>query len=172
MADNKIQGDLPCKSKAPSLVGNFAGKDEDIAKVVKASTRYFGYTVCKDDNECMEMLNDFFKDMAENGEFPTVEKMALSLGTTRKTIWEWEHGSMGVVRSNIIKKAKEILASIDAELVNKNMIPQIVYIFRAKNFFGMVDKQEHVLTPNNPLGDGASQEDIQQRLLDGTAEED
>ena len=50
----------------------------------------------------------------------------------------------------MIKKAKEILASLDAELVSRGKIPQITYIFRAKNFFGMKDVQDYILTPNNP----------------------
>ena len=50
----------------------------------------------------------------------------------------------------MVKKAKEILAGIDAKLVSQGKIPQVTYIFRAKNFFGMRDQQEVVLTPNNP----------------------
>ena len=50
----------------------------------------------------------------------------------------------------MIKKAKQILAGIDAKLVSQGKIPQITYIFRAKNFFGMTDKQEVVLQNRRP----------------------
>ena len=60
----------------------------------------------------------------------------------------------------MIKKAKEILAAMDAELVSKGKIPQVTYIFRAKNFFGMQDQQELVLTPNNKRGDEVNEQEI------------
>ena len=44
------------------------------------------------------------------------------------------------------KKALAILAELDAQLAQSGKIPQVVYIFRAKNFHGMQDavKVEHV----------------------------
>jgi hypothetical protein len=78
--------------------------------------------------------------------------MCLALGTVRQVVWEWEQGKLTPARADMIKKAKEILASLDAELVSKGKIPQITYIFRAKNFFQMSDKQEFTLIPGNPLG--------------------
>ena len=92
--------------------------------------------------------------------------MALALGTIRQTLWEWEQGSKGPVRRDMVKKAKEILAGIDAKLVSQGKIPQVTYIFRAKNFFGMRDQQEVVLTPNNPLGDTQNAEQLRQKYID------
>ena len=66
----------------------------------------------------------------------------------------------------MIKKAKEILAGIDAKLVSQGKIPQVTYIFRAKNFFGMKDQSEVVLTPNNPLGDQRTPEELQQQYIE------
>ena len=54
-------------------------------------------------------------------------------------------------RRNLIKKAKEFLASFDAQLVQEGKVNPTTYIFRAKNYFGLKDQQEYVLTPNNPL---------------------
>ena len=50
------------------------------------------------------------------------------------------------MRSLMVQKAKQILAELDAQLVQNGKIPQVVYIFRAKNFHGMQDavKVEHV----------------------------
>jgi hypothetical protein len=90
--------------------------------------------------------------------------MCLALGTTRKTVWEWEQGNLGVSRSNMIKKAKEILSSMDAELVQRNKIPQITYIFRAKNFYGLSDKTEIEVHGGNVLGDQLTPEEIAKRL--------
>jgi hypothetical protein len=69
----------------------------------------------------------------------------------------------------MIKKAKGILAAIDAKLVSEGKIPQVTYIFRAKNFFGMRDQQDVVLTPNvNPLGEQADAKALKQKYLENT----
>ena len=49
-----------------------------------------------------------------------------------------------------------------------NVVPQ-GYIFRAKNFFGMRDQQEVVLTPNtSPLGEQQDTEALKQKYLENT----
>lgn len=44
------------------------------------------------------------------------------------------------------------------------------YIFRAKNYYGMKDTQDVVIQAKDPLGDGASREELERRLLENTAE--
>lgn len=44
-------------------------------------------------------------------------------------------------------------------------------IFLMKNNFGYADKQEVVLTPNNPLGDQTTNEELEQRYLESVADE-
>jgi len=118
------------------------------------------------DEEIRERLLEFFERCISNGEVMTVEKMALALGYDRKTLWAWETGGEGSTptRRNLIKKAKELLASYDAEMVAEGKLNPVTYIFRAKNYFGMRDQVEHVVTPNNPLGDEANPDDIRKRL--------
>lgn len=150
--DIVIEGEQIVKSKRGSKSASIektttATKDE-IKRILSNSLYWYKRDIVKTDEECAERLNEYFARLVETGEIPTVEKMCLALGTVRSTVWGWEHGELGATRSNMIKKAKEILASLDAELVSSGKIPQITYIFRAKNFFGMQDKQEYVLTPN------------------------
>ena len=45
-------------------------------------------------------------------------------------------------------------------------------IFLLKNNFGYQDKQEVVLTPNNPLGDYQTQEELAKRYAQGVGEYD
>ena len=47
-----------------------------------------------------------------------------------------------------IKKAKNTIATMDAELAQEGKIQPVVYMFRAKNYYGMKDQQEVVVTPN------------------------
>ena len=71
----------------------------------------------------------------------------------------------------MIKKAKDILAAIDAELVSTGKIPQVTYIFRAKNFFNMTDQTQVILTPNNPY-QSASEDELKQKYLTDMTSDD
>jgi hypothetical protein len=139
-------------SKSASVEKTTTATKDEIKQILKNSLYWYNREIVKSDEECAERLNEYFARLAETGEIPTVEKMCLALGTVRQTVYDWECGTQGTTRSVMIKKAKEILASLDAELVSKGKIPQITYIFRAKNFFQMSDKQEFTIVPGNPLG--------------------
>ena len=149
-------------SKSASVEVNNTATSEEISQILRNSLYWFNRDIVKTDEECAERLNEYFERLAETGEIPTVEKMCLALGTTRSTVFRWETGELqsSQARRNMIKKAKEILAAMDAEMVNEGKIPQVTYIFRAKNFFGMQDQQEVVLTPNNKLGDDVNKDEI------------
>ena len=156
----------PRGSKSASLTVNMDASSGDIGRIIHESFQYFKRPIVKSDEECAERLNDYFEQCQHDGQIPTVEDMCLALGTTRKTVWEWEQGTQGRTRSNMIRKAKEILAGIDAKLVTEGRIPQVTYIFRAKNFFGMKDQQDVIITTNNPLGEAEDPRQLEQKYLD------
>ena len=45
----------------------------------------------------------------------------------------------------MVEKARQLLADIDAGLVQKGQIPQVVYIFRSKNYYGMRDETTQIV---------------------------
>lgn len=152
-------------SKSASIAATTTAKKEEISQVIWESYQYFKRPIVKSDEECAERLNDYFRQCNEEGQIPTVEDMCLALGTVRRTVWDWENGTgCSSARTNMIKKAKEILAGIDAKLVSMGKIPQVTYIFRAKNFFGMKDQQDLVVTPAMPLGDSPDQKQLEDRI--------
>lgn len=107
-------------------------------------------------DEIEERSQEFIDYCLNHGERLTVEKYCLALGHPRKVIWEWEQ--LNDARSNVIKRTKDIIAAYDASLVSMGKLNPVPYIFRAKNYYGMKDQQEYVLTPNNPLADSDSVE--------------
>lgn len=127
-----------------------------------------GQNRVKNDEELCDRLNWFFRTCAQANQIPTVEKMCLSLGYDRNTVLGWETGHSGgfsPATSSTIKKAKNVIASLDAELALDSKIQPIVYMFRAKNYYGMKDVQDVVITPNaSPLGDEANAEEIMKKL--------
>lgn len=125
------------------------------------------------DEQVEQRINDYFDYCIEAQLRPTVEGLSLALGIDRKTMYNWETGKTRAqfsdYRLHVIKKAKDYIAFLMSDLVMEGKINPVTWIFYAKNYFGMSDKQEVILTPNNPLGENVSQEEIQQRLLEATA---
>ena len=118
-----------CGSKSASVTANCTATKDEISRIVMESFQYFNRKPVKTDEECAERLNDYFKQCSETGQIPTVEDMSLALGVTRWTVLDWETGrSQSPTRSRMIKKAKQILAGIDAKLVSEGKIPQVTYI--------------------------------------------
>ena len=108
----------------------------------------------KNDEELCERLNWFFRTCEATNQLPTVEKMCLALSWSRQHVFELEAGNrpgFSVDTRDIIKKAKNLIASMDAELAQEGKIQPVVYMFRAKNYYGMKDQQDVVVTPN-PAG--------------------
>ena len=139
----------------------------DISRIVSQATRNIRRKPPKDNDELVDRIDEYFQITIENSEIPTVEGLAKACGVCRETLHEWQNNrKTNPERSDIIKKAKETMAEIDAILVAEGRIPQVVYIFRAKNYYGMRDQQEVVLTPNDPLGDEASEKALKQKYLE------
>jgi len=161
-------------SKSASLAHNTSAKADDIRRIGASLLKWYNMEKAVTDEEIRERLEMYFVTTLEAGEIPTVEEMCLALGYPRQTIWRWEAGEEGSTpaRRDMIKKAKELLASFDAKMVQEGKINPVTYIFRAKNYFGLQDKQEYVLTPNNPLGEISDTEDIRKRLSEGVVCDD
>lgn len=156
---------------ATSIKNKLLGeKQEEISRIIQESVQFFKRKPVKTNEEIAERLDEYFQNCVQTGQIPTVEDMCLALGVTRNTVYLWEHGvQTNPERAEMIQKAKEILAAIDAKLVSEGKIPQVTYIFRSKNYFGMRDQQEVVLTPNqNPLGDSVDTERLKQKYLENT----
>ncbi len=160
-------------SKSASLAHNTSAKADDIRRIGASLLKWYNMEKAVTDEEIRERLEMYFVETLKAGEIPTVEEMSLALGYPRQTIWRWEVGEEGSTpaRRDLIKKAKELLASFDAKMVQEGKINPVTYIFRAKNYFGLKDQQEYVLTPNNPLGDIKDSGEIRQRLSDGVIDE-
>ena len=117
--------------------------------------------------ECAERLNQFFTKCAEKGQLATIESMALELGLTNQQVNNLINDkSKGEVVALMLQKAKQIIAAQDAELALRNRINSILYIFRSKNFYGMVDKREIINNrPENEL-DKKSKAELEDRYSD------
>lgn len=128
---------------------------------------------CTTSEELADRFDKLFNLATLNGFVPTVEMLALSSGINRRDLWEIENNisHKGSGMGDIIKEAKEVIATIEGQLAMTGDINSTVYIFRGKNFFNMVDKQEVVVTPNTGLQEQPNADEIinnVKRLKEGT----
>ena len=143
-----------------------------VAKAIENNLVFFNAGIqdkVKSDEELCERLNWFFSQCAETQQIPNVEKMSNALGYHRNTLLDWENGvspGFSPATKEIIKQAKQILASIDAELAQEGKIQPIVYLFRSKNFYGMRDQQDVVVTPNTGGIDSADIKTIEAKYAE------
>ena len=129
-------------------------KAEDIKRILKDCLMFYDMPIVSSDEECRDRHAWFFDACGETGQLPTVEKMIMALGAVKSTVWNWENGiGCSSERMNLIKKAKEFIASFESAMVTEGKINPVVYIFRAKNYFGMKDQQDITIRPDNPYGD-------------------
>lgn len=82
---------------------------------------------------------------------PTVEGLGLATHYYRNSLMEIENGTFSRQFMGIVTWAKNYIKNYDASLAMSGMIPQSVYQFRAKNFYGMKDVQELSVAPKTDL---------------------
>lgn len=129
----------------------FENEDEKKAftsKVINEMMEYFNAPIVKDDEDFESRTQAYFNRCASRGIKPTWEEFCVAMGTTKASMWDWENGRRGRINADLIKKAREFMAIYDARAVSEGKLNPVTYIFRSKNFYGMKDQQEHILTPN------------------------
>lgn len=106
------------------------------------------------DEEMTERLNEFFKRCADTGQLPTIEKACVSLGmstTELRHIKDGQRQGFSIHTKDIVRELYTMCGAIAGDLAMRGAINPIVYIFNAKNYFDMTDKQELVITPTNSI---------------------
>ena len=98
-------------------------------------------------------IREYFVYCIQNDRKPNMKGMGNWLGVDRSTVWTWMKGEYRTqTHSDLIKKAVNILEELWVDYMQNGKINPTSGIFLGKNMFGYKDVQEHVLTPNAPLG--------------------
>lgn len=154
------KGHAPSNVNGSPLMGDgYIGPQDEkqqlISRLVRETIRTYKMPRVQSDDELEQRLAEYFQHCAETGERPTVEQMAQCTGYTPDTVYDWETGrrnGFSPDTATIIKKAKAFLRVFDAKMVAEGALNPVVYIFRAKNYYGMKDQQDLVVAPQQPLG--------------------
>ncbi len=113
-----------------------------------------------------DRLDWYFTCCQNNGTKPTVTGMCNSLGIDRVTLYRWERGVYreGTHQALIVRYKRMLEELWEMQMVEGKINP-IVGIFLGKNHFGYTDKQDIIVTPNNPLGEMYDSEEIKKRYM-------
>lgn len=108
------------------------------------------------DADLAAAMDNFFALCMQTNTLPTWEKFLIVCGRSAG----WARAIMNGSAPGYSPKTKEMLdtvraalASIDAELANNGSIDRVVYIFRAKHFYGITEKPDVVEGAPDPLGE-------------------
>lgn len=150
-----------------------------VGKAILAGRLAMRMSPVQSNAELLERLDEYFA-MAQGREIPpTVEEMSLYCGYTPEALRGWQDGfrkgfpdepAPGLSTATIIKKAMSLMHNVDAVLTEAGKLNTVAYIFRSKNYYNMVDKQEITIAPNENTTTPLSPEEIAKRLPDPDAE--
>lgn len=95
-----------------------------------------------------------------------------ALGITKDTAGDWKHGrSRTPEHSRFIRRVQQFCSTYREMLGADGKIHPTTLIWWQKNYDGLVDKQELVVTPNDPLGEIKDPAEIKKRLEEGIPED-
>lgn len=139
-----------------------------ISNTLKNSVRYFNVGIPKSDYEVQVRIESYFNTCISEGIIPTVEGLANCLGIAISTLWDWETNrrNLSAVRAELIKNAKMCIQEFDAQMAISGKMRDVTYIFRAKNYYGMRDQVDTVITHTNALGNTANKDEIANRIME------
>ena len=147
----------------------------DNAKYLSHSMKIFNLAaIDTNDAEAVRTrIQEYFDICVKDDMKPSVPGVAMSLGVDRRTLWTWVSGKTSKPADvlDAIKRVYQILdTQMDAYMQNGKINP-VSGIFLMKNNHGYTDKQEVVVTPNTPLGDAQSREEIEQRYQNSVVDD-
>lgn len=125
-----------------------------------------------DPEQVKKRIYEYFEYCVENDRKPNKIGMANWLGVDATTVNSWEREEYrALTHSPVIKKAVSILHELWADYMQNGKVNPASGIFLGKNMFGYKDTQDVVVTPQTPLGDYQSPEELAKRI-DGSVVED
>lgn len=114
---------------------------------------------------------DYFNLCAKNDMKPTFAGFALAFGVDRMTMWRWCNNQprsrkLSDPVRDTIKKSRDLINAQMEDFMQNGKINPVAGIFLMKNNMNYQDKQEVVLTPNQPLGDQASEKELEKKYIE------
>ena len=119
-----------------------------------------------DPKQVMDRIDWYFGYCAENDMKPTVSGLASAIGVSRNALWKWKSGIDRPQNYPLVEEAYNRLEELWELYMMIGKIHPANGIFLGKNHFGYKDEQNVIVTPNNPLGDTVSIEEIEEKYAE------
>lgn len=118
-----------------------------------------------DKDAVIDRVYEYFELCIELDMRPGVAGLCLALGICANT---WDNWGVGATRDyqDMVAKVRAIMLCDIEQLMEQGKINPVPGIFLMKNFHGMVDQKQVVVTAQNVLGDRDDVERLQQKYLD------
>lgn len=131
-------------------------------------------------DEVRERIGQYFQLMAESDKKPTMGGLALALGFTRTDeinrvmnnqptergrYYGYTEDGCPKETKELLQKAKTLMATLWEDYMQSGKINPASGIFLGKNFYGMRDVVENVITPNVNPADNYDADEIARRYL-------
>lgn len=114
-----------------------------------------------DPKQVEQRIYDYFQFCVDNDRKPNIKGLGNWLGVDSTTVNSWRRGEYRTeTHSPLIKKAVDILEEMWWDYGQNGKCNPAAWIFIGKNAFGMKDVQDVILTPNQPLGEEISAEQV------------
>lgn len=126
--------------------------------------------VMLDDTEAVaRAIDEYFRYCIERGLRPGNLGLYAALGLSKQDVSDALRGASHKLRPStidLIKKAKQALATYRELLGSQGKLNPVTLIFWQKNYDGLKDQQDIVLTPNTGMQQEHTEEEIAQKVLD------
>lgn len=126
-----------------------------------------------DHNDVAEMERRFanYLSLCEQYDMKIGNQAAyLAIGIDKGTVWDWlNRRTANPARADFVKKVQYICATAREGMMEDGKINPVVGIFWQKNYDGLKDQQEVVLTPNtSALGEQKTAEALREKYIEQT----
>ena len=107
----------------------------------------------------------YFNHCINNDMKPAVQGLCNAIGISRDTLNAWcNEDTRALTHSDMAKKAHDLLKELYEEYMLNGKVNPVAGIFIGLNHFGYQNRTELVITPNKPLGDNKTPEEIMKSL--------
>jgi DNA-binding XRE family transcriptional regulator len=125
-----------------------------------------------DEKQVASRIVEYFQICGENDMKPSMAGLALAIGVSRQTLWNWSTGeTRGNEHLDLIKKAVQMLDAQMVDYMQNGKINPVAGIFLMKNSFGYKDQQEVVVKPEAPLGEKRDVDALREQYIESIPEE-
>lgn len=121
-----------------------------------------------DKSNAQELEDRFWRyvDLCNERDVRVTNQVAyFAMGISKDDVYNWENGlTRSSEHRELIKKVKAFCGSYREMLGADGRLNPVTLVWWQKNYDGLVDRQEVVLTPNNPLGTITDQKQLEERI--------